>query len=1288
MRYAHVGRLYRYGLSALLLAGLLAGRASAIDLYWDNDSGSLFPFYTDATFWSTDPALTVPAGAAPTASDNIFFLFDGAPYSVILSANDLATDITATAGTVSFTGPGGELFTSGQVLIDDASATGPGDAVSVTLNTAEIDAAGDAFVGDANFGNLTVEAGGDFQSSSLYIGDDAGSEGVVTVTSGATVTAEAVGDAFGVFVGNLGTGTLNVESGGVAQTIDTSGAANFRVGVGPAATGTINLSGAGSQIEVEDFLIGVEGSGTLNVSAGGVVTNLGTSPDAFLALVNGSTADALVTGDDSVWNMRNMIMGRDGDAVVDVLAGGRIVAAGLMTLGEDESSDGMTTTPGTGTLTVDGSGAMGDSTVTVGGILTVGELGQGTLTVSGGGDVSATGEVRVGENAAATFDNDVTVTGAGSTLMGSAVRVGTTGRGALDVLAGAEVTATGEVVFGESDGADGDGLVDGMGSRLIAGAGLRVGNEGFGTLSITNGGFVQAAILAVADSDVDNDGQGAGLITISGSAGGTPSTLNITTAENEIGGTANENGGVGVVNLLNGGRITSNGMIIGSGNGGGSDGDGEVNVSGAGTLLDADANGSSPLIVGGNGRGVLAVSTGARVEASGLRVGDESGSDVAQVNLSGSGTTMELSGAVTAGFNRRGGVNITNGAVLTSGTNNTSSSTIGFGTSADGAFVSVDGEGSTWDHRGTPGATSTRISVGRGGGADVNGSRSLLSVTNGGQVIAHDLLVADGSTAGVGQLIIDGQDGQGTPSRVSADGFVVVGDDSFGRLNISGGGVLENTAGSIEIGGTSNGSAVAVVNGAGSMISSATFLTVGRTNDGVLFIENGGTVSNTGNGNIGRDPGAVSTVTVGSNTANPSTWNNGASLFVGGDAGGAGAASSLLVQPGGVVNVTNTLRVWLGTATLAGGTISLETLDLATVGDLQFNSGTLRFTGNETLDSPALADIFAGAAQPTLAANQHLEVVGDATLTSPLRLNAASASFSVGATADLSDLDWDAGTLNLTAQSLTVGVAGLLSDSVVLDSQQALGVPNNTLTVEAGADVNILRGGLSAADAVNDGLLVVSKTTEIDFDADDAGAGLTNNGDLVAIDSTIAGPVVNNGSIEVVGTVNFTDGLTLSALGGLGIDLNGVGDFDAIAAQGDVSLDGDLIVDASGLSLTPGDSFEIIDVEGSLTGSFAGLPNGASVGSFGGVNLLIDYAGGDGNDVVLTAGLLGDFDGDGDVDVADALAGQRLGASLDGWESNFGAGEAPLSASAVVPEPNSALAFLLLACGLGLRRKA
>lgn len=180
-------------------------------------------------------------------------------------------------------------------------------------------------------------------------------------------------------------------------------------------------------------------------------------------------------------------------------------------------------------------------------------------------------------------------------------------------------------------------------------------------------------------------------------------------------------------------------------------------------------------------------------------------------------------------------------------------------------------------------------------------------------------------------------------------------------------------------------------------------------------------------------------------------------------------------------------------------------------------------------------------------------------------------------------------------------------------------------------------------------------------------------------------------------------GYLQNAASALDIELGGLlpGDeFDQLTITGDATLGGFLEVSViGGFTLSPGRSFEILDVGGTRTGQFAGLLEGALVGNFG-EDLFITYNGGDGNDVILfTGGLAADFDQDDDVDGHDFLIwqtnlGLQTGAIIsdgdaDGdadvdhddlltWQTQFGI-IAASAATTATPEPATAL--LLLGAG-------
>ncbi len=215
-----------------------------------------------------------------------------------------------------------------------------------------------------------------------------------------------------------------------------------------------------------------------------------------------------------------------------------------------------------------------------------------------------------------------------------------------------------------------------------------------------------------------------------------------------------------------------------------------------------------------------------------------------------------------------------------------------------------------------------------------------------------------------------------------------------------------------------------------------------------------------------------------------------------------------------------------------------------------------------------------------------------------------------------------------------------------------------------GNDLNVIRGTVSAAQMTNSGLMVVSNTSSFNSDADNNGSGLTNNGDLVLIDATIAGDVVNNGDIEIVKTAGFASDLSLLIGGSLGIDIGGLTNFDSLSVGGTANLAGVLSIDlSSGYTPNAGDSFEVltaaalVDSGISLSGDSAGFSLLTTPTS-----LILQFA---------AAGLPGDYNNDGLVNLADytvwrdnlgstaALANDNTpgvdSTDYTVWKNNFGA---------------------------------
>jgi autotransporter-associated beta strand protein len=200
------------------------------------------------------------------------------------------------------------------------------------------------------------------------------------------------------------------------------------------------------------------------------------------------------------------------------------------------------------------------------------------------------------------------------------------------------------------------------------------------------------------------------------------------------------------------------------------------------------------------------------------------------------------------------------------------------------------------------------------------------------------------------------------------------------------------------------------------------------------------------------------------------------------------------------------------------------------------------------------------------------------------------------------------------------------------------------------------------------------------------------------------------GRLTILGDLSFDAASTMQ------IDLTSAvaaTGYDQVVSSGAISLSGATLNLSLGAFVPAGtETFTLINNTGTgaINGAFGNYAQGAAV-DLAGKTFYINYMGGTGNDVVLSATQPStedaDFDGDGDVDGADFLTWQRNfgtagdkahgnangdsvvdGLDLTVWRNQFGGGS-PAIAAAAVPEPASA-ALLLLAAGAlaGVRRSA
>ncbi|MGB2821297.1 MAG: hypothetical protein WBF17_09975, partial [Phycisphaerae bacterium] len=463
--------------------------------------------------------------------------------------------------------------------------------------------------GAADDGTLIVDKGGRVSSGAGYIGHGPASTDNAVTVGGRDSTWTTNGDL--LYVGYHGSGELSVEDGGRVSTGEVS-IGRFDDSAGSAVT----VTGTDSTWDTdgESFTVGYQGSGTLTVENGGLVT----SGAGYVGLNATSSGNAvIVTGTGSTWdtNGDEAIVGFDGSGAITIADGGSIVS-GAGYIGHFSASVG-------NVVTVTGASSTWD---TGGNDLYVGYRGSGELSVEDGGHV-ITGEAAIGYSGDST-GNAVTVTGTGSTwdTNGESLTVGYHGSGTLSIENGGLVSS-GLSYLGRFELSTGStATVSGTGSTWDTnGAHMVVGDQGSGTLIIEGGGLVTSGVGYVGLNATSSGNA----VTVTGDG----STWDTNGYEVIVG-----FDGSGAITIADGGSIVSGAGYIGhfsasSGN--------VVTVTGAGSTWDTDGN---DLYVGYRGSGTLDITDGATVSSGAGYIGRLASSSGNRVYLVGAGSTWDTNG--------------------------------------------------------------------------------------------------------------------------------------------------------------------------------------------------------------------------------------------------------------------------------------------------------------------------------------------------------------------------------------------------------------------------------------------------------------------------------------------------------------------------------------------------------------------------------------------------------------------------------------------------------------------
>lgn len=256
-------------------------------------------------------------------------------------------------------------------------------------------------IGSYGKGYANVTDGGSMSVQRiLTVGEFAGGLGVLNVDgvnqpSGirSTVSAEE-----GFYIGEYGSGYLNITNGGLVTTDGSSFGNRVDIGTFANSKGIVNVDGVGGDLNYQSTLsgkvvaVGNIGSGILNITNGGLVTSLttfsvaiGTDSESY-ATVDGVHAGTQIR---SKLEMASGYIGQSGKGQLTISNGGLATASGQLEIG--------TAASGVGVVNVVGSDRVSGQTsqAVIDGSVVVGVYGTGMLNIADGGTVSVANDVTV-----------------------------------------------------------------------------------------------------------------------------------------------------------------------------------------------------------------------------------------------------------------------------------------------------------------------------------------------------------------------------------------------------------------------------------------------------------------------------------------------------------------------------------------------------------------------------------------------------------------------------------------------------------------------------------------------------------------------------------------------------------------------------------------------------------------------------------------------------------------------------------------------------------------------------
>jgi CSLREA domain-containing protein len=587
------------------------------------------------------------------------------------------------------------------------------------------------------------------------------------------------------------------------------------------------------------------------------------------------------------------------------------------------------------------------------------------------------------------------------------------------------------------------------------------------------------------------------------------------------------------------------------------------------------------------------------------------------------GAQLVTSGAGTIDVRASRNVTVGGGALLQTQNGNLTVEANQQATATAGAFDGVDVAGGTVQSTGG-GNVGVKGTGGTADGVDIFG----VQVSSGGQVLS----------TGSGTISVNGTGGA-RAGVADNTGFSNVG------VYVTGAGSLINSASAaIQVTGTggptdSTGSYGVVVDGNGKIQTSGAGTLTIDANGGTVTGGEAGPVDSAGVfvvADVNGDGGVITSTGTGANAGN---------IVINGTAsnGGAGAAQGIRVDAPGTVTTVDGQITFNGT----GGACSNACLGTSIRGAVTATgAGAINLTGTGAATNGAFpvhgVNVRSGGAVTTKDGDITITGTGGSgsTTNDDAGFNLASSgtgklqttgSGNIVVNADIITVRTttaatvDAGTHAVTLKQKTAGTAINLGSTVdttpstvELSNAELARVTAGTINFgDANSGAITVGAAITRAAATN---LSLTSGGAINLNASSLGSGGGNvtlaPGSTASVNPSASGADV---SMSTTGTLAFTSGADLSVvINGTTADTQ----YTQLNVAGKVDLTGTDLALSGSLSPSPGQQFVVVNNDGAdaITGNFNGLPEGATITNFLGsaFDAKITYAGGDGNDAVIT----------------------------------------------------------------------